>query len=80
MSKDTSHSRGCRLGLQDGEVVALLVDPRGGPELRVRALRPTAHPEVADAVDATHRELTSGLVERPCHTHEAAQVLEEVMR
>lgn len=57
MSRSMSNSGGCSLGLQDGEVVKTLVDPRGGPEIRVRALRPTSHPEAADVVEATYREL-----------------------
>lgn len=42
--------------LQDGDVLAFHASASGGPELRVRALRPSLHPELADAVEALHRE------------------------
>ncbi len=42
--------------LQDGDVVATHAIAGGGPEIRVRALRPTLHPEIADAVEAHHHE------------------------
>jgi GNAT superfamily N-acetyltransferase len=45
----------CLSGLQDGEVLALHANP-GGPEVRVRALRPTLHPELADSFEAANRE------------------------
>lgn len=42
--------------LQDGDVVATHAIAGGGPEIRVRALRPTLHPEIADVVEAHNRE------------------------
>jgi hypothetical protein len=43
-------------GLQDGELLALHASVDPGPEVRVRALRPTLHPELADAFEAANRE------------------------
>lgn len=43
-------------GLQDREVLALHDSPGAGVEVRVRALRPTLHPEFADAFEAANRE------------------------
>jgi GNAT superfamily N-acetyltransferase len=42
--------------LQDGEVLAFHASPRGGHDVRVRVLRPTLHPELADAFEAANRE------------------------
>jgi hypothetical protein len=60
---DVSHTMGMGGGaecvapdLQDGDVLAFHPSASGGPELCVRALRPTLHPELADVVEAQHRE------------------------
>jgi len=45
-----------RAPLRDGEVLAFHVRAPDRPTLRVRALRPTLHPALADAVEARHRE------------------------
>lgn len=45
-----------RAPLRDGEVLAFHVRAPDRPTLRVRALRPTLHPALADAVEVRHRE------------------------
>lgn len=56
--------------LQDGDVLAFHASSPGGPAIRVRALRPSSHPEPADAVEALHREAllrhgVTGMVSMP---------------
>ncbi len=58
-------------GLQDGEVLASHASPGGGPAVRVRALRPTLHPELADAFEAANREAlrrhaVEGIISQGC--------------
>jgi hypothetical protein len=51
--RGTHSARGSKL--QDGELLAFQASPGGGPEVRVRVLRPTLHIELADAFEAAHR-------------------------